>query len=158
LRTLFSLVLFTALVATSSSGAVNEKAPLPDRVVAAKTAFLLNDNVEPKLNDAFYTRLKKWNHWQIVTDREQADLILVLSQRDSVVGALATASGTASGQTASGTAISAPIVASSWFLYVVDARTGETSWKVRVTGGAKLWITWNSIADKLLSDIQTRLK
>jgi hypothetical protein len=73
---------------------------LPDKVVDAKTVFYVNDTGSSRFGDDLYQELKKWNRWQVVTDRSKADLILVLSQRDHIEGTIATATATSSGQTA----------------------------------------------------------
>ncbi|HEX2713334.1 MAG TPA: hypothetical protein VHM88_14135 [Candidatus Acidoferrales bacterium] len=137
-------------------------APLPDEIVKAKTVFYINDTGNSRFGDDLYKELKKWNRWEIVTDRTRADLILVLSQRDSVVGVISTGSTTAARTgtyaTSSATGIVAPIKASSWHIYIVDPTTGETLWIVSHTLGARLWQSWGSVARSLLSDIQKRMK
>ncbi len=148
-------------------------APLPERVASAKTVFLDNETGTNKLGDAFYREVKKWNRWQVVADRRKADLILVLSKDNSVVGVVSsgsatqtsTASATTYGQTttvsgtsnASGVNVSVPIKAQGWYLHVIDPTSGEKLWSVNATMGGKLWRTWNSIAKSLLSDVQKRL-
>src|SRR5262245_27060498 len=79
-------------------------APLPDKVVGARTAFLINDSGDTKLGDAVYRELKKWNKWEIVTERGKADLVLVVNRSDEVVGIVSTGSVTGTGTSASGTA------------------------------------------------------
>src|SRR5690349_6854766 len=59
-------------------------APLPDKVVSAKTVFFRNDSGTARFGDDVYRNLKAWNRWEVVTDREKADLILVLSASDTV--------------------------------------------------------------------------
>src|SRR6267143_1437852 len=136
----------------------HEKMPLPEKVVAARTVFLINETEENKFGDKFYQELKKWNRWQIVTDRTRADLVLVISQRDSLGPVVTTGTATATGQTAQGTVISGRLKSSGWHLYVVDAPSGETLCRTKTTGQGKMWRMWSSIAKSLLSDIQARLK
>jgi hypothetical protein len=151
---------FLGLLLLCSATATSQKtyAPLPDKVVAAKTVFFVNDTGTAKFGDALYRQLKDWKHWQIVTDREKADLILVLSQQDTVAGVISTASATSVGQTATGTGVAVPVTTQKWYLHVVDARTGEKLWTADATMGGKLWRSWGSIAKSLLSDIQKRLQ
>jgi len=78
------------------------KAPLPDKIVTAKTVFLMNETGQPPLGDAVYRQIKTWNRWKIATDRAQADLLLIVSNK---------------GKT--------------YFLSVSDPRTGEELWTVR---------------------------
>jgi len=132
--------------------------PLPAKVVSARTVFLVNETDENKFGDKFYQELRKWNRWQIVADRTKADLVLVLSQRESPGPLVTTGTATASGQTAHGTVITGQIKSSSWHLYVLDATNGEMLWTTKTGEQGKLWRMWSSIAKSLLSDIQKRLK
>lgn len=133
-------------------------APLPNKVVAARTVFLVNETEENKFGDKFYQELKKWNRWQIVTHRAKADLVLILSQRDSLGAVITTGTATATGQTAQGTVITGQLKSSSWHLYVLDATTGEMLWRTKTGGQGKLWRMWSSIAKSLLSDVQKRMQ
>ena len=103
---------------------------------------------------------KDWNRWEVVGDREKADLILVLSPSDTVPVVITTASASVSGQSARGTAMTASehIDTQHWHLYVLDAKTGENLWRADASMGGKLWRSWGSIAKSLVSDIQKRLK
>lgn len=133
-------------------------APLPDKITAAKTVFLENDSGTAKLGDELYRQLQSWHRWEVVTDKAKADLILVLSQQDSVAGVVSTASATAVGQTASGTAVAVPVKTSRWYLHVIDTNTGQKIWTADASMGGKLWRSWGSIAKSLLGDIQKRLQ
>ena len=73
-------------------------APLPDRVVAAKTVFFVNDSGTARFGDDLYRQIKAWNRWQVGTDRGKADLVLVLSSSDTVPVVISSASATESGQ------------------------------------------------------------
>jgi hypothetical protein len=149
----------TASPAQAPQTAGNDKyAPLPDKVVKAKTVFYVNDTGNSRFGDDLYQELKKWNHWQVVTDRSKADLVLVLSQRDTVEGVIATGTAAATGNTATGTAVAAPIKTSSWFIHLVDSSNGETLWTTRHTLGGRLWQSWGSVARSLLADVQKRMK
>ncbi len=152
-------LLLVLLAFQSGAFAGSDKyAPLPERITGARTVFLLNETGISRFGDDLYQELRKWNRWQVVGDREKAELMLVLSQRDTVQGVITTASVSANGQSASGTAIAAPIKSSAWYLHVVDMKTGETLWTTRHTLGGRLWQSWGSVARSLLSDIQKRMK
>ena len=153
----FGVLLLCALAAVAEKKIY---APLPDKVVAAKTVFFLNESGTARFGDDLYRQIKGWNRWDVVTDREKADLILVLSPSDTVPVVLTTSSATASGQSASGTSMTAAgnMQTQHWHLYVMDAKTGENLWRADASMGGKLWRSWGSIAKSLLSDIQQRLK
>ena len=152
--------LLVALLALQTCAfAANDKyAPLPEKVTKAKTVFLVNQTGNSRFGDDLYQEIRKWNRWQVVAEREKADLVLVLSQRDTVEGTISTATATASGQTATGTGVSAPIKSSSWYLHILESTTGETLWTTKHTLGGRLWQSWGSVARSLLSDVQKRLK
>jgi|GEM_PF-6079605 len=85
------LAAFLILQAYAVAGQVRQDkyAPLPEKVVNAKT--VLNDTTSSRFGDDLYQELRKWNRWQVVTDKKKTDLILVLSQRDYIEGTIATA-------------------------------------------------------------------
>ena len=134
-------------------------APLPDKVVSAKTVFFVNDSATARFGDDLYQQIKAWNRWQVVTDRSKADLVLVLSASDTVPVVISSASVTGSGQTVYGSGVAAHgnMETQHWHLYVMDAKTGENLWRADASMGGKLWRSWGSIAKSLLADIQKRL-
>ncbi len=111
----------------------DKHSPLPDKIVAAKTVFLMNESGQPKLGDAVYKQIKTWNRWQVVTDRTAADLILTTSAKGAVFG-------------------------QDYYLNVTDAKTGELLWTRHATMQSKLWRTWNAIAKDLIDELRTRMK
>jgi outer membrane protein assembly factor BamB len=155
--TLFAFLLLRAITAVAEEKIY---APLPDKVVAAKTVFFINESGTARFGDDLYRQIKAWNRWNVVTDRAKADLILVLSPSDTVPVVITTASATGSDQSTSGTSVTAAgsMQTQRWHLYVMDAKTGENLWRADASMGANLWRSWGSIARSLLSDIQKRLK
>jgi hypothetical protein len=133
-------------------------APLPEKVVRAKTVFYVNDTSSSRFGDDLFQELKKWNRWQMIGDRTRADLILVLSQRDHIEGTIATATATTNGNSAYATGLSVPIKSSSWHIFLIDPTNGETLWVSSHTLGGRLWQSWGSVARSLLSDIQKRIR
>jgi outer membrane protein assembly factor BamB len=155
-------IAFLGMVLLCGVAIAEEKtyAPLPDRVVAARTVFFINESGTARFGDDLYRQIKTWNRWQVVTDRTKADLVLVLSPSDTVPVVISSASATASGQTVYGTGVTARgnMETQHWHLYVMDAKTGENLWRADASMGGKLWRSWGSIAKSLLSDIQKRLQ
>ncbi len=129
LKLMYAMVLATlfVLLGNGQSGPPGETAPLPEKIVTAKTIFLMNETGQPKLGDAVYKQIKTWNQWKIATDRAQADLLLIVTNK---------------GKT--------------FYLNVRDARTEAQLWSVRTTMQGKLWRTWDAVAKDLLSDIRKR--
>lgn len=148
------MVLFASVAVASD----DKYAPLPERIMNAKTVFIRNETGIPRFGDGLYQELRKWNRWEVVGDQDKAELMLVLSQSDTFVGTISTANVTATSQSASGTAISAPVKSSAWYLHIVDLKTGKTLWTTKHTLGGRLWQSWGSVARSLLSDVQKRMK
>jgi hypothetical protein len=73
-------ILLTVLVALAGVPCFAGKthAPLPPKILAAKTVYVENHG-SAKLADKAYTELKQWGRFEIVTDRIQADIVLLLS-------------------------------------------------------------------------------
>jgi hypothetical protein len=74
---------FLLLCTLTSAAEKKIYAPLPDKVVAAKTVFFINESGTARFGDDLYRQIKAWNRWDVVTDRGKADLILVLSPSDT---------------------------------------------------------------------------
>jgi hypothetical protein len=114
----------------------NDKyAPLPDQIVNAKTVFLINETGKAKFGDAVYKQIKTWNRWNVVTDKTQADLILVVTDKGGMKS-----------------------LNPSFYLNVIDPKTGSELWTCRTTMQGKLWRSWSSVAETLLGDIRKRLR
>lgn len=154
----FALVALTLLCCQVDAVQQKSFAPLPEKIALAKKVFLVNESGTAKLGDELYRQLVRWNRWQVVTDKGNADLILVLNQQETVTGVVSTLSGAATGQTVSGTGVAVPVKTQKWYLHVVDANTGEKLWTADTSMGGKLWRSWGAIAKSLLGDIQKRLK
>jgi outer membrane protein assembly factor BamB len=152
-KSVFSLLLLCALTVVAEQKIY---APLPDKVVGAKTVFFINESGTARFGDDLYRQIKAWNRWDVVTDRGKADLILVLSSSDTVPVVITTTTA-ASGQSASMTA-AGNIQTQHWHLYVMDAKSGENLWRAAASMGGKLWRSWDSIAKSLLADIQKRMQ
>lgn len=160
MRIRLATVVFLLLNAIGACAQEKLYAPLPDRVVAAKTVFFMNESGTARFGDDLYRELKAWNRWEVVTDRDKADLILVLSASDTVPVTVTVKSGTNSGQSTSEMKMSGSgkMETQHWHLYVIDVKTGDILWRSDASMGRKLWRSWGSIAKSLLSDIQKRMK
>src|SRR5229473_8059908 len=122
-------------VAQPAAQSSDKYAPLPDEVVKAKTVFLTNETGKAKFGDAIYKQIKTWNRWQVITDKTQADLVLVVTDKGGMKS-----------------------MNPSFYLNVIDPKTGNQLWTSRTTMQGKLWRSLDSVARSLLSDVQKRLK
>jgi hypothetical protein len=121
--------------AQQATASADQYAPLPDKIANAKTVFLINETGKAKFGDALYKQVRTWNRWQIATNKEQADLVLVLTDKGGMSS-----------------------LNPSFYLNVNDPTTGQQLWTTRTTMQGKLWRSWGSVAQSLLGDIQKRMK
>ena len=129
-------VLFsTSAHAHRAAGGNDQYAPLPAQIVSAKTVFLMNETGKAKFGDAIYKQIKTWNRKQVVTSKDQADLVLVVTDKGG-----------------------AGSLNPSFYLNVVDPKTGAQLWTCRTTMQGKLWRSWDSVAETLLGDIRKRIR
>ena len=134
---LFLAVSFVASCATSSPAQepTSEKySPLPDQIVDAKTVYLMNETGKARFGDAVYKQIKTWNRWQVVTDRSKADLLVTVTDKGGMGS-----------------------MNPSYYLILTDPKSGNELWKSRTTMQAKLWRSWDSVAQCLVDDIKKRM-
>ncbi len=56
-----------------------QHAPLPAKVLIAKTIYIDNKSDRQALADMAYTQLMKWGKYRVLDSKEKADLVLVLT-------------------------------------------------------------------------------
>jgi hypothetical protein len=114
-------------------GAEDKHAPLPDRVVTAKTVFLQNDSGEQNLTDQVYREIERWGRWKVVTDRADADIVISVDRKPLD---------------------SKDRFRNNFYLHVLDGKTGEdllTLKRNKVLGRT------GDVAKELVSDLKNRL-
>jgi hypothetical protein len=129
--------------------AEEDHAPLPERLVTAKSAYLVNDSGDLKAYDNFYKELRKWNRFLVVPSRGDADVVMVLTSNSQYAISVVTA--TATGGNVIGTAVSVP--STSLCLKIFDPATAETLW----SDMTEKWITSGHAPSKLVSNLRKRL-
>lgn len=76
--TLATLVLIVSPIAPAKT----KHAPLPDLVLQAKTVYIVNLAGDAAFRDKAYDEITKWGRYKVVSKRDDADLIFVLSARE----------------------------------------------------------------------------
>jgi hypothetical protein len=160
LKQCFALLVVLAS-ATLALGAKKEKlehAPLPAKVLAAKTVYIQNDSNQPEIADKAYTQLKHWGRYQIVDSKDKADLVLLFTlayshtqHEDSDYVSLynSKTGGYTSGVVPSGT------VTITWTytqMRVVDPSTSEVMW-----ADERAWLRKHSATDELMQSLRQRV-
>ncbi len=77
------LVIILVLIQTL----IAQQAPLPARLTSAKTAAVVNDGTWAKAYRKFFKALRKWNRFHLIEDKEQADIVIVLSLQPGALSA-----------------------------------------------------------------------
>jgi hypothetical protein len=136
---------------------VLQHAPLPAKVLSAKTIYIQNDSGHADMADKAYTQLRAWGKYQIVDAKEKADLILVLSiasaQAEGVTSSHASFYNYKTGAWTQGT-VSTPNV-ETWYysrIRLVDAASGDTAWADERAGEKK-----KSATIELIKALQQRM-
>lgn len=119
---------FIVLLCTLGAAADDRRAPLPEKIVAAKTVFIQNESGEIKFSDNIRKQLEDWGRWQIVKSKAEADLVLSLQHQQRFHN--------------------------NFLLVVLDRQSGETLWTVKkdvAIGG------YAGVARILMADLRKRL-
>ena len=125
----------------SLTQANDKKAPVPTKVLAAKTMYVDNQTNDAELQHDSYMRLSKWGRFEIVDSPQKADLVLRLSG-SSVVKFVPGGEATStyipkpvSENSAAGEELAPPGCTR---LTLIDAKSGNTLWSdVRKTSKAQ---------------------
>ena len=150
---LFIASLLAAILLALPLPVRSQKAPIPTKIIEAKTVFLLSETGDERHLDAAYKALRRWGRWEIVGDREKADLVLLLTVVEKA-GPSVTSGNVASfpGRTHCnqfpGTTMSScttypggtidtrrtiPTTTSEYYIHVLDASSGNPLWMVAGT-------------------------
>jgi hypothetical protein len=73
--------------------------------------------------------------YTVISDKTQADLVLVVTDKGGMKS-----------------------LNPSFYLNVIDPKTGNELWTCRTTMQGKLWRSWDSVAETLLGDIRKRMR
>jgi hypothetical protein len=113
----------SVIVAMIEASAAPSTARPPTDIRKTKTVYLLNRSTDQRVFDHLEAKLKQWGRWTLVERQEDADLVLVFSEKGSYLGSVSTSSAVGSGTYASGTGTSIAIVSDQRFLIAVEPQT-----------------------------------
>jgi len=154
--------IFASLIAPIPACAQKQLAKLPS-ILSAKTVYFDNRTGDDAVGTAAVAQLKKWGRFQIVRDKEKADLILLLSADPYHGGYIIFASGQTGTVDANGD-IQEDVVPNynrlapvrDAYLTVIDPTTGKSLWTdSHVWGG--LLTGKNSVGARLVQKLQKQI-
>ncbi|HYW37891.1 MAG TPA: hypothetical protein VE957_07245 [Terriglobales bacterium] len=158
------LLLFFAVVVFTTEGVTKDKhLPLPPQISAAKTVYIDNQSGVAKVGDRCYEQIKQWGRFQVVQDRNQADLILLLSVREYSGGYVTTGGGTTGTIDSSGNinttnnpTYTRPVSVDYVYLTVIDPKTGDSLWSDLKRRG-NLYTGFHSATKGLIDELMKRI-
>lgn len=134
------------LMAVPELAAAKEKkhAPLSANILAAKTVYIENRTGSTKVADKAYEELESWGRFRVVTDRKDADLILLFSKEEYVAGSITSGgsqtstgnideSGNMNVETQRSPASTSVLRQRRVYMTVVDPKTGDNLWNDSTT-------------------------
>ena len=163
----FAYLLLACLAATSAApiSSQAQKAPVESsKIYAAKTVYFDDRTGSDAVGNEALAQLKKWGRFQVVQDRQQADLILLLSESAYRGGYIVPAPGSGDSADSKPRVKMDPVPNSGWhapvracFLTVIDPRTGENLWSDSHVWGGVL-TGKNSAGERLVKELQGEMK
>jgi hypothetical protein len=134
------------------------------KMYGAKTIYFDDrTNADAAANQAL-AQLKKWGRFQIVSDRQQADVIFLLSESAYRGGYIVPAPGSADSADSKPRVKMDPAPDSGWhapvracYLTVIDPRTGDSLWSDSHVWGGVL-TGKNSACERVVKELQSQMK
>jgi hypothetical protein len=155
LLALVSLTLTSLLFAKKQQ---TQHAPLPAKVLTARTIYIDNQSGWAEAADKAYGQLKAWGKYQIVDAKEKADLILVLTVIEMQQGGQESSwVSTYNSQTGAWThgTISTPSTNTVRYteIRLIDPATGDMAWADRL-----IWSRKRSATEMLIQSLRQRVE
>lgn len=159
---IFAVLVFCTMAATQEplkNPPLKKRPPIPQILAEAKTVYL---DAHTDMSDFhykhLYNKLREWNRWLIVNDPKKADIVLLMTTKNSQVinyqmssqSASATTIGNTTTLNSSGSSVSVPLTIPSYVLYVIDPKTNDRIW--RITTGEKF--LKSNEAKQLIKDLR----
>lgn len=160
---LICLLAVTCLLSTAAAKG-KKHLPLPAQIMTAKTVYIDNQSGIAKLGDRAYEQLSKWGRFQIVSERKQADLILLLSAHAYDGGYITTGGGQSGSidqngniNTTNQPTYTTHVTVAYTYLTVIDPKSGENLWSDSKRWG-NLYTGFHSATKGLIDELQKRMK
>ncbi len=138
----FILLLSLGAIFIPNICASEHHAPLPDKILSAKTVYIDNRTGFEEAADHCYDALKKWGRYAITGDKSKADLVFLLEGNHETQGAyVPPGSGVVTTLRKSGTSLS-----------IIDPSTGDVLWS------DTQYATRGSKAGSLVDELRKRVE
>ena len=155
------MLILTGFLALAPAGG-QKQMPQSPRILFAKTIYFDNETGSDAVGKNALAQLKKWGKFQLVTDRKQADLVLLLSADPYKGGNVTFASGqTGSVENGHVTEDAVPNYNKQSptryaYLTVIDRKTGDNLWSDKHLWGGLL-TGFNSVGERLIKELEGQI-
>jgi len=142
------------------------RAPLPNEVLKAKTAYLDNRSGLASIGDKAYDELTKWGRFKIVDRPQNADLIFLLSASEYQGGYVSSSTGQQHGtvdnsgniqMSGESETTTTPVVYRRTHLTVIDPKDGTSLWSDSRQWG-NLYTGFRSATRSLIKNLRERIE
>jgi len=156
-RSIMLLTIACVALCTVSFAKGKNHLPLPPEITSAKTIYIDNQSGVAKLGDRAYEQLTKWGRWQVVTGRQKADLVLLLSAHQYNGGYVTSTTGRIDDNGNINTTSDATSVTVGYtYITVVDPKTGDNLWSDSKRWG-NLYTGFHSATKGLVDELMKRI-
>lgn len=156
------ILVFIAFLRPAPAVAQKQLAQSP-RILLAKTVCFLNQTGSDAVGKNALAQLKKWGRFQLVSDRNDADLIFLLSADPYKGGNIVFASGQ-TGSAENGRVTEDPVPnynkqspARYAYLTVIDPKTSDNLWSDKHLWGGLL-TGFNNVGERLVKELRNQTK
>jgi hypothetical protein len=162
-RLLFGAFIFAALALPTASQN-HKQSKLSPKLLAAKSAYFEDRTGAAHVKTKALEQLQKWGRFQIVADRKEADLLILLSADPYKGGQIAVSGGQTGTIDANGNLDLdrvpdlnklAPVRYA--YLTVIDPKTGEDLWSESHEWGGLL-TGFDSVGERLIKKLEKQMK
>lgn len=151
------LILAFSVAALGAKKKQVEHAPLPAKVLSAKTVYIQNDSGFADIADKAYSQLKSWGRYRVVDTKQHADLVLIFTATsEQTEGTTPTHVSTYNYQTGAWTSGTATAPSTDTWHYtqvkLVDPETDDVAWADR-----RIWGK-HSATEELIKALRERVE
>lgn len=138
----------------------DKQAPLPEKVITAKTIFIQSQDA--KLKDKAFTELTKWGRYTVVDSADKADLVMTIETSKYISGYTSQTQkgydfshGGSNSQiaTAPDRTTTDAEYSGTTHINIADAKTGESLW-----AESKPWRSFHSATKDVIKELQERVE
>lgn len=130
-----------------------DHAPLPQKLLAAKTIYIDNRSSYSTIADKVYSELTKWNRFQVVDSPDKADIVFLLSSTVQTSGYTARTTTSQYGNTSYGNTSIAADEDGFTHLQIISRDNGQILW-----AETRRWVMFRSATKGIVKDLRKRME